>query len=94
MPINWDEFEKDIDADVAAAAGKTDAQLASKISSVTRLTDEEVATLFPEPGDAKKVAELMCIVKSAEDRNKKISNIISNSEKFASITLTLFEKFL
>ena len=36
----------------------------------------------------------MQIVKSAETRNKKITNIVENSEKFAGIVLKLLEKFL
>lgn len=94
MPINWDEFNKDVDAAIDASAEKTNAQLASKISSITRFTDEEIEELFPEPADAKKLAELMQIVKSAEDRNVRVARIVENSEKFASITLALAEKFL
>lgn len=49
----------DIDNDIDKAAEKTDENLASKISSVTRLTDEEIQKLFPEPTDVKKLAEFM-----------------------------------
>jgi hypothetical protein len=40
------------------------------------------------------LVELMQIVNSAETRNKKISNIVENSEKFAGIVITLLDKFL
>ncbi len=93
MPINWEEFEQDVDAAITNASGKTDAQLAAKISSVTRFTDEEVEMLFPDPSDAKKLYELMRIVNSAEARNVRVKNIMQNSEKFADITLTLLGKF-
>jgi hypothetical protein len=35
----------------------------------------------------------MRIVKSAEDRNTKINNIVSNAEECAGIMLSLIEKF-
>jgi len=40
MAIDWDNFNTDIDAAVTQAGNRTDDQLASKISSVTRLTDD------------------------------------------------------
>lgn len=89
--VDWDSI--DVEAIVERAGQRTDDALASKISSLTTLTDEEVKELFPEPADVKKLAELMKIVKSAEGRNTKINQIISNSEKFAGITLTLLSKF-
>lgn len=92
MPINWDKFEKELDGIISESAAKTDAKLASKISSITRLTDDEVKKLFPNPSDAKKVAELMRIVKSSEDKNVKVNKIVKNSEKFGGIVLTLLSK--
>ncbi|WP_404419280.1 hypothetical protein [Marinospirillum sp.] len=94
MPVNWDEFDSDIDSIVDESANKTDERLASRISSLTRMTDDEVQELFPEPSDVKKLKDLMKIVKSSEDRNKKISNIVSNSEEFGGIVLTLLQKFV
>lgn len=93
MPVNWDQYDKELDSIIKSAAGRTDERLASKISSVTRMTDEEVKQLFPEPADARKLAKLMRIVKTAEDRNTKINNIVSNAEEFAGVILTLLEKF-
>jgi hypothetical protein len=93
MPIDWNKFDNDIDVAITESANATDDKLASKISSITRMTDEEVKELFPEPTDTKKLAKLMKIVKSAEDRNTKINNIISNAEEFGGIVLTLLGKF-
>lgn len=84
----------DIDAIADDAANKTDDKLAGKISSLTHMTDGEIKKLFPKAADAKKLVELMQIVKSAEKRNKKITNIVENSEKFAGIVLTLLSKFV
>ena len=92
MPIDWDKFQTDIDGLVDDAGEKTDAKLASRISSVTRLTDDEVKKLFPDPADVKKLAELMEIVKKAGDRNEKINKIVSNIEEFGGIVVTLLGK--
>ena len=94
MPTNWDEFEKDLDSVIEAGAQQTDARLSSRISSLTRMTDEEVQELFPEPADVKKLTNLMKIVNDATDRNTKINNIVSNSEEFAGVILTLLNKFI
>lgn len=93
MPIDWEEFDNEIDSIIESSAGATDKKLASRISSITRMTDDEVQELFPDPADIKRLAELMKIVKSAEERSTKINNIVSNSKEFGGIVLTLLEKF-
>jgi len=93
MPVNWDEFDSEIDSIIDEAAGATDQRLASRISSITRMTDDEVQELFPNPADVKKLAELMKIVKSSEDRNNKINRIVSNAEEFGGVVLSLLQKF-
>jgi len=93
MPINWDEFDNEIDDIIAESANETDQKLASKISSITRMTDDEVKELFPDPADVKKLAELMKVVKSSENRNNKINKIVDNAEMFGGIVLTLLSKF-
>ena len=90
MSLNWDDV--DVDGAMEQAAEKTDAKLASKISSLTRLTDEEILELFPKPADVKKLKELMQVVKSAEDRNTKITRIVDNAKEFGGIVLTLLDK--
>jgi len=50
--------------------------------------------MFPDPSDVKKLAELMAIVKSAEEKNLKIGKIIKNSENFAGIIMTLLSKLV
>ena len=93
MPIDWNSFNDDIDTAVAQSGTRTDDQLASKISSVTRLTDDEIKQMFPDPADVKKLAALMQIVKSATDKNAKVNQLVANSETFASIIIPLLEKF-
>lgn len=93
MAIDWDKFQEDLEPIIEEAGKKTDNKLAGAISSVTRLTDEEIKKLFPDPADVKKLAQLMEIVKRADDRNKKINKIVKNAEDFGGIVLTLLEKF-
>jgi len=93
MAIDWDKFDKDADDAIETAGKRTDSKLASVISSVSRLTDDEIKKLFPNPAEVKKLAELMKVVKSAGDQNEKINNIIKNSEEFAGIIVTLLGKF-
>ena len=94
MAINWDEFDNEIDELIEQSANETDEQLASRISSLTKMTDEEVQELFPNPADAKKLVQLMKIVKSSEDRNTKINNIVSNAQEFSGVMLTLLGKYV
>lgn len=92
MPKNW----KDLDFKAIAedSAKKTDSALATQISSLTSLTDAEVKKLFPEKADVAKFIELMTIVKSSDDKNKKIKQIMNNTEKFAGIVVTLLGKII
>lgn len=94
MPINWDEFDREIDSIIEESAGATDKRLASRISSVTRMTEDEVQKLFSEPADVKRLIDLMKIVKSSEHRNTKINQIVSNAEEFGSVILILLKKFV
>lgn len=94
MAINWEEFEQDLQISIDNAADRTDEQLATKISSLTRMTNEEIIELFPLPADTKKLAALMSIVHSSEARNTKTNKIVSNAEDFSGIVLTLLTKFV
>jgi hypothetical protein len=87
---------KDLDIKSIAkqSAEETDEKLASKISSITRLKDEEITKLFPIKGDVAKLAALMQIVTSAEKRNIKENQIVENAEKFAGIIITLLSKMI
>jgi len=92
MAIDWKKFQEKVDQAVENAGERTDANLASQISSVTRLTDEEIKKLFPDPADVKKLAALMGIVKKAGDQNEKVNRIVANIDDFAGIVLTLLGK--
>ncbi|MCV2403122.1 hypothetical protein OFY17_09560 [Marinomonas sp. C2222] len=92
MPIDWEKFDQGVEQAISESVKVTDSKLASQISSVTRLTDDEINELFPEPADLKKLAELLKIVKSAESKNDKVNSIAKKSEEFSSVVLTLLNK--
>lgn len=95
MPFDWDKFyDEDLGAIADDAEAATDEALASRVSSLTVMKDEEIIALFPVEGDVKKFGELMQIVKSAEERNKKIQNIVSGAEKFGGVVLTLLDRLV
>lgn len=88
MPTNnW----KNIDVKSIAndAAKKTDAELASKISSLTKMTDADIKKILPEKGDVAAFVEMMQIIKSADNQNQKVNKIVGGSEKFAGIVVKL-----
>ncbi len=87
QPVTFDNI--DIDAILDEAAAKTDAELIGQISSLTRLTDVEISSLFPKQKDAKKLVELMQIVRSSQSENAKRNQLIANSEQFAGTILKL-----
>jgi hypothetical protein len=93
MPNDQDALNKDIDQILDDAVARTNKKLALQISSVTRMTQDEVQKLFPAAADAEKLLKLMQTVKSAEDMNTKVTNIMSNIESFAGIIVTLLGKF-
>jgi hypothetical protein len=88
MAGEWDDF----DAAIERAGRRTDDDLASRVSSLTRLTDDEVKELFPKPADVERLAALMAIVKGAESRNRRAARIVANVEDLAGTIVTLLEK--
>jgi hypothetical protein len=93
VPINWDEVDAEIDQALDAAKKRTNDKLASQISSLTRLTDDEVKRLFPTPADVERLVELMKIVKAADERNRKVNRLVKNIESLGGTVVTLLEKF-
>ena len=92
MPFEINEFKEKFNSARLHALDKTNNELASEISSVSRLTNEEIMELFPETTDIEKLASLIEIVNSSEEQNTKINQIVSNAEKFGGIILSLVGK--
>ena len=94
MAIDWDQFDIDVDQAAGRSADATDEILASKVSSLTSMTDTEVKELLPQPADVKALGKLLKVVQSATDRNTKINQIVNNAEEFAGVVLALTKKLI
>ena len=71
------------------SAEGTDRQLASQISSLTRLTDEELKDLFPKRADKEKLLMLLEIVHKRTDENKKVAALTENISGLAGTIIKL-----
>lgn len=76
------------------SAKKTDAQLATEISSLTRLTDDEINKLFPQQVDKEKLLKLLEIVKESTDENEQIRKLMGNISDLAGTAVKLLKLFL
>jgi len=92
MGMDWNKFHGELDALIDASGTRTDKNLAGKISTITRLTDEDVKELFPNPADVKKLAALMEIVKRSGDKNEKVKQIVANAGEYGGVIYTLLGK--
>ena len=70
-------------------AEKTNAQLASEISSLTVLTDSQIVGLFPAKADKERLLELLEIVNAATTENQKIAQLKKNIESLAGTVVKL-----
>jgi len=87
MPIDW----SDVDDAVRGAAKKTDDELAAKVSSLTRFTDNEIKKMFPEPADVDRLSRLMQIVQASTSEQQKINRLAKNIESLGGTVLTLLK---
>lgn len=94
MSRNWRELEADLERAITEAAERTDDALASRASSLTHLTDEEIKELFPTPADLKKLNELMEIVEAAEKDNTQLVRLEDNIHQLAGTVVTLLGKLV
>jgi hypothetical protein len=94
MPFDINEFKEKFSTARQHALDKTNIELASEISSITRLTNEEILELFPETTDMEKLASLIEIVNSSAEQNTKVNQIVANAEKFGGIILSLVGKII
>lgn len=73
------------------ARNATNAKYASEISSLTRLTDNEIAKLFPARADKERLMELLAVVNDATSENQKISKLTKNIEYLAPAAIKLIK---
>lgn len=76
------------------SAQKTDAQLASEISGLTRLTDIEISKLFPQKVDKERLVKLLEIVKESTDENDQINKLTGSIKELAGTAIKLIKLFL
>lgn len=70
-------------------AVKTNAELASDISSLTTLKDSQISSFFPAKSDKEYLLQLLDIVKSATDENNKITQLKQNIDSVAGTVIRL-----
>lgn len=94
MANELDELIDNFDEISNNAKEQADEEVGAKISSVTRMSKKEVKDLFPETEEQKRLAELMQIVKSADDYNQKVNAIVQRAEEFSGVMVKLLNKFV
>lgn len=85
MAIDWSE----VDEAIADAKKKTDNELAGKVSSLTRFTDDEIKKLFPKPADVARLSELMQIVQASTTEQEKLNRLAKNIQSLGGTVLKL-----
>lgn len=92
MAIDWEKFERAASRAAKRADKKTDQKLATGLAAATHLTDEEIQKLFPKPADAEKLAELLRIVKGAENYNTRVANLKDRIDDLSGVIIKLLGK--
>lgn len=83
----WEEIRK-------KAKKQTDDAFAAKVSSLTRLTDEEIKEITPGALDKERFAALLGIIADATKDNHEKAEAIRNIEGLAEIAIPLLLKLL
>lgn len=87
MGSNWEEIRK-------KAKKQTDKTFASKVSSLTRLTDDEIKEITPNAIDKERLATLLEVVTDATKSNNEKAEAIRNINGLAEIVVPLLLKLL
>jgi len=87
MADSWDEIRR-------KAKKQTEDTFASRISSLTRLTDEEIKEIAPEPPDREKLVQLLSIVKDSTKDNNQKAAAMKNINGLIEIAIPLLAKLL
>ncbi|MFQ5544082.1 MAG: hypothetical protein ACE5FY_06995 [Nitrospiria bacterium] len=90
MLFDWDTLDKEIEE----SALETDQHLISKISSLTRMKDDEIKLLFPKNEDQEKLIKLMQIVEKASKDNEKTVELVNNVNDLAGTIVKLLNRFV
>lgn len=79
-----------------SAVGKavnTKAKFAEQLSSFTTLTADEIKMLFPNKSDRTELLELIAIVNSSANENKKKAKLIQDISKVSGAVIKLGKRF-
>jgi len=87
MDSTWEEIRK-------KAKKQTDDTFASNVSSLTRLTDDEIKGITPNALDKERLATLLGIVADATKSNNEKAEAIRNINGLAEIAVPLLLKLL
>jgi len=87
MDSTWEEIRK-------KAKRQTDDTFASKVSSLTRLTDDEIKEITPNALDKERLAALLGIVADTTKTNDEKAEAIRNVSGLAEIAIPLLLKLL
>lgn len=90
MPSRKDRFRR-----ISAEARKaTNADLAGEISSLTRLSEEDIERLLPRKADKEQFGALMAIVADATDDNEKLAALKRNIDEVGSVVVRMLKLLL
>lgn len=87
MSSTWEEIKK-------KAKKQTDDTFASKVSGLTRLTDDEIKEISPNALDKERLAILLGIVADATKSNNEKAEAIRNINGLVEIAVPLLLKLL
>jgi hypothetical protein len=78
----------------AEARAETNASLASEISSLTRLSEEDIRRLLPRKADKERFGTLMAIVADATDDNAKVAALKENLDEVGGVLVRILKLLL
>ena len=90
MPSRKDRFKK-ISAEAREA---TNASLAGEISSLTRLSEEDIQRLLPRKVDKERFGTLMAIVADSTSNNAKVAALKDNLDDVGQVLVRILKLLL
>lgn len=87
MSDTWDDI-------LNKAKKQTEDKFASRISSLTRLTDDEIKDIAPTPGDRERLAQLLGIVAGATTSNKEKADAINEVAGAVELLVPIVKKLI
>ena len=90
MPSRKDRFRK-ISEEAREA---TNANLAGEISSLTRLSEEDIQRLLPSKVDKERFGTLMAIVADSTSNNAKVASLKENMEDIGHVLVRILKLLL